>query len=346
MYTGVQRTQGHIRFQFQVAHPCPPLVPLAFPTSALCPFLPNVSPHYSLRSRPTTLFPGARRGSFGVVMLEVVLGRGPVVLLGTECVNIKDWALLSNLIISSLPPLLAQPRQAAPLLAADDLTPLLDPSLQAQPPDALLPSTLSHEQQVRLTRALTELGLACTHVPTATRPSMASLISSLSSLSSLKRQFFGTREGARDGSGGRQGYGGVGTAVGAGAGGGGVVGRVIHEVGEEDGALELSGVIGARAGGIEAGAGTSELAGAAGEAPGKQKGDGGGGMGSDVGLQESAEEVDRAFMEGVKEQGRTLDEELSILNHMLVMSAVQRSGIHLFSSSALPSQEHSGHGGF
>ncbi|CAI6008481.1 unnamed protein product [Closterium sp. NIES-65] len=270
------------------------------------------------------------RPSFGVVMLEVVLGRGPVVLLGTECINIKDWA--------------------APLLAADDLTPLLDPSLQAQPPGTLPSSTHSREQQLRLTRALTELGLACTHVPTASRPSMASLISSLSS---LKREFFGTLEGTRDSSGGRKGYGNAGAAgdaaggagAGGGAGGGGVVGRVIHEEDEENGALELSDGIGARAGGVGAGAGTGELAGAAGEAPGKQKGDGGG-MVSDVGLQESAEEVDRAFMEGLKEQGRTLDEELSILNHMLVMSAVQHSGMHLSSSSALPSHEHSGRSGF
>ncbi|CAI5953735.1 unnamed protein product [Closterium sp. NIES-64] len=269
-------------------------------------------------------------GGFGVVMLEVVLGRGPVVLLGTECINIKDWA--------------------APLLAADDLTPLLDPSLQAQPPGTLPSSTHSREQQLRLTRALTELGLACTHVPTASRPSMASLISSLSS---LKREFFGTLEGTRDSSGGRKGYGNAGAAgdaaggagAGGGAGGGGVVGRVIHEEDEENGALELSDGIGARAGGVGAGAGTGELAGAAGEAPGKQKGDGGG-MVSDVGLQESAEEVDRAFMEGLKEQGRTLDEELSILNHMLVMSAVQHSGMHLSSSSALPSHEHSGRSGF
>ncbi|CAI5513375.1 unnamed protein product [Closterium sp. Naga37s-1] len=268
--------------------------------------------------------------SFGVVMLEVVLGRGPVVLLGTECINIKDWA--------------------APLLAADDLTPLLDPSLQAQPPGTLPSSTHSREQQLRLTRALTELGLACTHVPTASRPSMASLISSLSS---LKREFFGTLEGTRDSSGGRKGYGNAGAAgdaaggagAGGGAGGGGVVGRVIHEEDEENGALELSDGIGARAGGVGAGAGTGELAGAAGEAPGKQKGDGGG-MVSDVGLQESAEEVDRAFMEGLKEQGRTLDEELFILNHMLVMSAVQHSGMHLSSSSALPSHEHSGRSGF
>ncbi|CAI7777278.1 unnamed protein product, partial [Closterium sp. NIES-54] len=255
-----------------------------------------------------------------------VLGRGPVMLLGTECVNIKDWA--------------------APLLAADDLTPLLDPSLQAQPPGTL-PSMLSQEQQVRLTKALTELGLACTHVPTASRPSMASLISSLSS---LKREFFATTEGARDASRGRKEYGnagaagGAGAGAGGGAGGGGVVGRVIHEEDEENGALELSGGIGARAGGEGSGAGTGGLAGAAGEACGKQEGDGGG-MGGDVGLQESAKEVDRAFMEGLKEQGRTLNEELSILNHMLVMSAVQHSGMHLSSSSALPSQEHSARGG-
>ncbi|CAI7893577.1 unnamed protein product [Closterium sp. NIES-53] len=292
-----------------------------------------------------------------------VLGRGPVMLLGTECVNIKDWSGLHPL-CRSLPlfflcfvrpslqlhivphPLLAQPHQAAPLLAADDLTPLLDPSLQAQPPGTL-PSMLSQEQQVRLTKALTELGLACTHVPTASRPSMASLISSLSS---LKREFFATTEGARDASRGRKEYGnagaagGAGAGAGGGAGGGGVVGRVIHEEDEENGALELSGGIGARAGGEGSGAGTGGLAGAAGEACGKQEGDGGG-MGGDVGLQESAKEVDRAFMEGLKEQGRTLNEELSILNHMLVMSAVQHSGMHLSSSSALPSQEHSARGG-
>ncbi|CAI5487570.1 unnamed protein product [Closterium sp. Naga37s-1] len=303
---------------FKLCHAtCPPLAPHRgfltshrFPLSSHC--LPPLSPSLFPPIHPV-LFPGSRRGSFGVVMLEVVLGRGPVVLLGTECINIKDWA--------------------APLLAADNLTPLVDPSLQAQPPDALA-STLSQEQQERLTRALTELGLACTHVPTASRPSMASLISSLSS---LKSEYFGTREGARDGSGGLQGYGGVGAVAGAGV-GGGVQARVIHEEDEEDGALELSGGIGARAGGVGAGAGTGGLAGAAGEAHAKQKGDGGG-MGGDVGLQESAEEVDRAFMEGLKEQGRTLDEELSILNHMLVMSAVQHSGMHLSSSSALPSSQ-------
>ncbi|GJP80820.1 hypothetical protein CLOP_g11016, partial [Closterium sp. NIES-67] len=241
--------------------------------------------------------------SYGVVMLELVLGRGPVVLVGTECVNIKDWA--------------------APLLAANNLTPLLDPSLQSQPP-----ASLSREKQISLTKALAELAMACTRVPTASRPCMSDLISSLSS---LKREFFGMKEGGRGSSRGRKGQGD------AGAGGGGGGGGVIHEEGEDYGTLGQGD--GFDAGPNGGGTGAGGAAGPPGEAPGKKKQGGGGGGSGVVGAVESAEEVDRAFMEGVREQGRTLEEELAMLNHMLVMSAVHHSGMHLSAPSS-SSQEH------